>query len=311
MSDRRLALGLDIGGSSVKSALIATTGGAPPEIIEKGLRPVDGRRRPGDVVEDLALIFDSMASAHGTIATVGVGLPGMFDPASGAPTLLPNFPPEWVGFPIRQVLQERLRQPIVLVNDAKAFTVAESFFGAGAGHKCVVAFVLGTGVGGGVVIDGELWRGLGSAGELGHLTVDVNGPACGCGSYGCVEAFAGSRAIIARGGRETVHQVFEAAAAGDPQASVAVEEAINALGAGLASVFITLAPDVFVVGGGIADAGAQLFEPLVAEVRRRVQVAPEADITVVRARLGRHAGALGAALMAATTRQAIPAKPQG
>ncbi|WGM20295.1 ROK family protein [Paenarthrobacter sp. OM7] len=296
-----LALGLDIGGSSVKTALLRLDGSAPPETVNTDLFHLDQSREPGLVVGELARITTQLRTQYGPIASVGVGIPGMFDEAAGTPTLLPNFPISWKGFPFRQEVEGNLGQKIALVNDAKAFSLAESVVGSAAGLETVVCVVLGTGVGGGVVHRGKVWKGLGSAGELGHLTVELDGPPCGCGNNGCVESFASSAAISTAGGQESVQAVFAAAATGDTRAQVAIDRAIKALGAGLANVFITLAPDTFVIGGGVAGAGKQLIAPLEAEIRRRIRVAPGTDIHVVPASLGRHAGAIGAALMGAGT----------
>jgi glucokinase len=298
-SEGRLALGLDIGGSSVKTALLDLDGASRPETINTDLFHLDQSREPGLVVDELARITDKLRAEYGPVHSIGVGLPGMFDESSGTPTLLPNFPLSWRGYPFRQSVEEKLGQRICLVNDAKAFSVAESVVGSAAGLGMVVCIVLGTGVGGGVVQGGKIWKGLGSAGELGHLTVELDGPPCGCGNNGCVESFAGSAAIASFGGKASVQEVFTAAAMGDVAAQASVDRAIKALGAGLANVFITLAPDTFVVGGGVAGAGDQLIGPLEAEIRRRVHVAPGTDIRVVPGSLGRHAGAIGAALMGA------------
>ena len=292
-----LVVGLDLGGSSIKWAVVEDRPGTR-NVIATGLHDIKETRRPRDVVDELSEVFQLISSRYGQSRRVGLGLPGMFDEGRGTPTLLPNFPASWVGYAVRDRLIAKIGQSVLLVNDAKAFSVAESNLGAGAGYHCVVTLVLGTGVGGGVVFDGVVWRGLGSAGELGHLTVSLDGPLCGCGARGCVEAYAGANAIVSNGGRPTVREVFEAASQGDPRASRAVSQAIDALGAGLASVFIVLAPDVFIIGGGVAGAGDQLVGPLVESIRSRVRVAAPGQIKVVEAELGRFSGAVGAALMA-------------
>lgn len=293
----RVALGLDIGGSSIKSALLSIGDDGHPTELDTEIWHLDPSRRPEGVVNKLATIANHYRAAFGEPFSIGIGLPGLFDESAGSPTLLPNFPAEWTGYPFRSVVEACLGHTISLVNDAKAFSVAESVVGVAAGLKMVVCVVLGTGVGGGVVIDGHLWKGLGSAGELGHLTVQLDGPPCGCGNNGCVEAFASAASISAFGQRSSAQEVFEAAAMGDEIAQSAIDRAVSALGAGLANVFITLAPDAFVVGGGVAAAGNQLIGPLQEEIRRRVTVASSDDIRVLPAQLGRHAGAIGAALM--------------
>lgn len=293
-----LALGFDVGGSSVKVALIDE---ASHDVLASDLRHLDVSRSVAGTIEVIGATAAEMVAEYGPVASIGVGLPGIFDESTGAPTLLPNFPAEWIGCPLRETLERELHHQVVFINDAKAFAIAEGRLGAGVGFRSVACVALGTGVGGGVVIDGELWTGAGAAGEFGHITVKLDGPQCGCGNRGCVEAFAGSQAICANGGQSTSQAVFEAAARGDRRAQSAVERAIGALGAGLANVFITLAPEVIVVGGGLAAAADQLIEPLAREIRQRVRVAPPETIRIVAGRLGRNAGAIGAALAGASS----------
>jgi glucokinase len=296
----RLALGLDIGGSSVKAGLIALDDNRVPVIIDTRLATIDQARQPGHVIRVLAELSGALRDEHGPVCSIGVGLPGLFDAQSGAPTLLPNFPKIWHGYPFRDAAEAALKQRVTLVNDAKALSVAEAVLGAGRGLHAVACFVLGTGVGGGVVIGGRLWRGVGYAGEFGHLTIDINGPVCGCGSRGCVEAYAGAPAICRVAGRDTVDAVFAAASADDPAALMAVRSAVEALAAGMANVFVAIAPDAVIVGGGIAGAGAQLFRPLEASIRGRVRVAAPEQIRLLRGELGRYGGSLGAALVGAS-----------
>lgn len=292
-----LALGLDIGGSSIKVALVRIED-QERTVVASDLRQLASSRSITEAIELIDAVTTDLVFQFGMIDAIGVGLPGIFDDATGAPSLLPNFPPEWNDFPLRERLERRLGRSVEFVNDAKAFAIAESRVGAGAGVNSVACVVLGTGVGGGVIIDDQLWTGSGTAGEFGHITVEIDGPMCGCGNRGCVEAFAGSDAIAAAAGRATSREAFEAAAAGDKRAQSAIDRAVIALGASLANVFVVLAPELFVVGGGLAQSPGQLIEPLATEIRRRVQVAPGERIKVVPAQLGRNAGAIGAALIA-------------
>jgi len=225
------ALGLDIGGSSIKWALVSHSARDKPRVIETGIRPIKESRMPEDVITELADITRTARHAHGVLTSIGVGIPGMFEAATGIPTLLPNFPSAWIGYHFRSAVTRRLEQPIVLVNDAKAFSIAESVVGAAVDQSLVVCVVLGTGVGGGVVQNGALVTGKGSAGELGHLTVEMDGPPCGCGNNGCVESFAGAAAISSFAGQPSAHDAFQAAQRGDSQAQAAIDRAIRAIGA--------------------------------------------------------------------------------
>jgi glucokinase len=297
-----LALGIDIGGSSVKSAIVSAEDNER-KLITSGLWPLSPSRTIAEATDLIDEITRDAAARFGAVDAVGVGLPGIFDEATGAPLLLPNFPSEWHNFPLRQHLENRLDCRVKFINDAKAFSMAESRLGAGTGLRSVACVALGTGVGGGVMIDGRLWRGSGTAGEFGHITVAVDGPLCGCGNYGCVEAFAGADAIAMNAGQASAREALEAAAAGDVRASKAIDLAVVSLGAALANVFVVFAPELFVIGGGLGQSLDQIVVPLTKEISRRVHVAPQERIRVAPAQLGRNAGAIGAALFAHSQNQ--------
>ena len=231
------------------------------------------------------------------MAAAGVGVPGLFDEASGRAVLLPNLPPAWTGHEIGRPLADRLGVPVALINDARSFTLAESRMGAAAGCSTVVCLTLGTGVGGGVVVDGRLRFGPhGRAGELGHQVIDPDGPPCGCGNRGCVEAFAAGAALSRLGGRDSPRAVFRAAAAGDERARAAVEAVVGRLAVGIANLVTVLWPERVVVGGGVAAAGEQLLGPLRRAVAAASPLVDPASYEIVAAALGPAAGAIGAAL---------------
>jgi len=305
MHDNRplLALGIDIGGSSAKWVLLEIAPGQAPMVRAEGLHEIPQSRLPDDVLSVIASITTAVEGEHGSVESMGIGIPGTFAPETGVALVLPNFPPLWRDFAFRDAVEARIGRGITLVNDAKAFCMAESVLGAGAGHAVVVGIVLGTGVGGGIVMRGEPLVGKGWAGELGHLVVELDGPLCGCGSRGCVEAFASASAICEQAGRESAYEVFAAARDGDAAAQAAIDRAIRALAAGIANVVVTLAPDVVVVGGGWVESGSQLIDPLTAAVRNRISVTPSEHIELRPSTLGRHAGAIGAALMSTRATQ--------
>lgn len=298
-STQRIVLGLDLGGSSVKIAVVAFDAGGKPTVLAHESRDTHPSRALSKVLDDLLLIANEFREKYGAFDSIGVGLPGIHDEITGKTSHLPNFPHEWEGSQFRNEICNRLGQPVIVANDGRAFSLAESVLGAGAGIATVVCVVLGTGIGGGVVIDGKLWKGRSCVGELGHQSVQFDGPLCGCGNRGCVESFASAAAITEAGGRDTVREVFEAAASGDALAQNAVDRAVSALAAGLANTYVMLAPDLIIVGGGIAKAGAQLFDPLITQIRERASLVPPAEIRVVQAELGYFAGAIGAALIGA------------
>ena len=285
------ALGIDVGGSNIKAVLleeeVVVFRSESPTLSERG--------GPGAVLGRIA----AMAQAAAPWDSIGVALPGLFD-EQGRAVLLPNLHGEWDGVPIAEPLATRLDRPVRLVNDGHAFALAESTLGAGSGGRNVMCVVCGTGIGGGLVLDGELHLGPRErAGELGHHTVVEHGAECSCGNRGCLELYAGSRAIACAAGTESFREAVAAAAAGDEQARAAIARAGQLIGLAIANIVIFLCPDRVVVGGGVAAAGDVLLGPLRAEIKRRARVAPLDRIEIVTAQLGAEAGAIGAALWGA------------
>jgi glucokinase len=169
--------------------------------------------------------------------------------------------------------------------------------GAGRGFRIVACLTLGTGIGGGIMIDGQIHLGaFGVAGEIGHQTIDPEGPMCGCGNKGCVEAMSRADVLSNLAGKGSAEEVYVAAANGDSQSIHAIEEVARALGIGLANVVTLIGPDRIVIGGGIAAAGDLVLDPIRRSIRERVTLVPTERIDVVTATLGKWAGAYGAAL---------------
>jgi glucokinase len=286
-----LRLGLDLGGSYVKCAVLDGE-----RVVATATAPNDGAGGEEAVLARVVSLGLETAAAHGRVATAGLGLPGHFDAAAGTGVLLPNLPGEWVGREIAAPVAEGLGVPVTLVNDVRALTLAEQRLGAGRGVRDLVCIALGTGVGGGVVIGGRLHLGLGHAGEIGHTTVVPDGPLCGCGNRGCLDRVAGADAIAADAGTPDVFAAVAAAEGGDERARAAFERAGRYAGLAVAGAVVLLWPQRVVVGGGVAAAGELLIGPLREEVRRRACVAPVDEIDVVAAELGPAGGAIGAAL---------------
>jgi glucokinase len=187
--------------------------------------------------------------------------------------------------------------PVFLVNDARAFGLAELRLGAGRGASSMVGLTLGTGVGGVFAIDGRVHLGHdGTAGELGHQTIDPDGPWCGCGNRGCVEAYARADQIAAACGTATAEEAVRAAQAGDERARAGLADVGRYLGIGIANMITVITPDRVVIGGGVAAAGELLFGPIRAEIARRVKTTSVDEVTLRAAELGTLAGAIGAAV---------------
>jgi glucokinase len=284
-------LGLDVGGTNIKL------------VVLEGDRVVERRSEPTSSEDGVLAVLERLAAlAHtaGRVDSVGIALPGLFD-REGRGVLLPNLHGNWVGHPIAAPLADALRRPVRLINDGHAFALAEARIGAARGAEDVLCIVCGTGIGGGLVIGGRLHLGVEDrAGEIGHHTVLVDGPLCGCGNRGCLETVAGARAIAADAGQPSFDEAVASARRGDERAREALRRAAAYIGIAVANLTIFFAPQRIVVGGGVAAAGALLFDPLRAEVERRAgRVAPLAAIEIVPATLGADAGAVGAALAGA------------
>jgi glucokinase len=288
-------LGLDLGGTNIKvSVLERHSDGYRALFVEELATGADGgpKRVSANLVEAARRYLDL-----GKIGSVGLGVPGLFDADTGAIELFPNLPGAWKGFRLRTTIEQALGIPITMINDARAFTLAEGTMGAGRGFRIVACLTLGTGIGGGIMIDGRVHLGaFGVAGEIGHQTIDPDGPLCGCGNHGCVEAMARADVLTVLAGRESAEEVYRAAADGDPRSIAAIEDVARALGIGLANVVTLIGPDRIVIGGGIAGAGDLVLDPIRQAIRDRVTLVPVDRIDVVPAMLGKWAGAHGAAL---------------
>lgn len=289
-------LGLDLGGTNTKW-VVAQLEGSTPRVVASGRLPTDTSRGERSVVEQLIEISRDSSRDHGPIETVGVGVPGLYDPVTGATRFIPNVPGKWAGVPVAAQVSGALGAPTRLINDARAFTLAEHRLGAGRGANSMLGITLGTGVGGGLILGGSLYQGHdGTAGEFGHQTILPDGLACNCGNRGCLETLARADAIVAACGHATVEESVQAARAGDRRAQQGLTDTGSYLGIGVSNVLALLSVDRVVVGGGVAAAGEMLLEPLRAELKRRVFITDLSQTDVVCAELGIWAGAIGAAL---------------
>jgi glucokinase len=305
-----LVLGLDIGGTKLAAGVVDATGRTRSFAVVPSL-PEEGARHTVDrlfALGDRALALSEAGPAD--IAAVGIGCGGPLDPDRGV-VLAPLHLPGWRDVPLTDWAGQHYGRPAVLDNDGTAGAAGEHRFGAGTGTGFMVYLTLSTGVGGGVVTDGRLYRGAtGNGGELGHITVDRAGRPCkGCGRVGCLEAYVSGTSIAERAreallggapstlrtvGGFTAADVQAAALAGDPVAGDVWDETTAALGCGLTSIVNLLEPEVVVIGGGVSRAGEQLLAPARDQVRREAMSATR----VVAARLGDRVGVVGAAAIA-------------
>lgn len=294
----RHLLGLDLGGTNIKAAVLEVNGDGVPVVVHtrQGATEADGG--PVHVTDRIVEIGEQALSSVGARpVSIGVGVPGLFDHASGSITFFTNLPGPWEGFPLRTRVAEGLAASATLINDARAFTLAEGTIGAGRGCRTLACLTLGTGVGGGLMIDGKLHFGaFGTAGEIGHQTIDPDGPYCGCGNPGCLEALTRPPVVAQRAGRKTFEEVLTGLEQGDEACRTALDDAISHLAVGIANVFTVFGPDRVVIGGGVAEAGDRLLDPLRVAVRNRLTLVPPEAVQIVAAELGPFAGAVGAAL---------------
>jgi glucokinase len=289
-------LGLDLGGTNIKWAVL--------EHDVDGWRALDRDQvatpktaGPDAVVERLQSVGrEAMVRCPGA-ATVGIGIPGLYDELAGTVRFLVNFPGAWAGKPVAEAVGGALGLPTALVNDARAFGLAELQLGAGRGASSMIGLTLGTGVGGVIAVDGHVIQGHdGTAGEIGHQTIDPDGPWCGCGNRGCLESFARADQIAAACGTATAEEGVSKARAGDVRALDGMAQVGRYLGIGISNMVVALSPDRVVLGGGVAAAGDLLLDPIRAEMRRRVHTTSLDQVEVVTAELGTWAGAVGAAI---------------
>ena len=301
MSGRHL--GLDLGGTNIKWVVVEHDGG-DWRVLDRDQVATPAADGPGAVVGRLASVGVEAVAKWPGVTSAGIGVPGLYDPVSGTTRMLPNVPGTWAGRPVAGPVGAALGLPAFLINDARAFGLAELRLGAGRGASSMIGLTLGTGVGGVIAIDGRVHQGHdGTGGEIGHQTIDPGGPLCGCGNRGCLEAFARADRIAAACGTATVEEAVARARAGDARAAAGIAQVARYLGIGIANAVVLITPDTVVIGGGISAAADLLFEPIRAELHRRVKITSLDDVELVAAQLGTWAGAIGAAVHGAERAQ--------
>jgi glucokinase len=305
------AVGVDLGGTNIKVGLVTASGNvvarhATPTHADGGFSAVAVRmcdavrecvRRAGERLE--------------SVAGVGVGSPGTIDHEAGVVCFSPNLP-GWRDVPLRETLAEELGVRCVIENDANAAALAEQWLGAGKGERSLVLLTLGTGIGGGIVLDGHVWHGAsGAAGEIGHMCIDPDGPQCNCGNRGCLETYASATGMVRRM-REaiergadcplaadpdalTARRIYEAAVGGDTAARRVVEDTGRYLGVAASNIMHALNPNVIAFSGGVTGAGEMLMGPLLREAEWRTLEQSRRGVRICFSALGDDAGILGAA----------------
>jgi glucokinase len=310
--------GIDLGGTKIQAAIVTGEG----EVIGDARRPTPTSGGPEDVAKQMAAALSEAAEAAGvetdSLGGVGVGSPGDADEKTGDVSGARNLP-GWEGtFPLGRTLSDALGAPVRIGNDVDVATNAEFKLGAGRPYESLLGVFWGTGVGGGLILDGKRWLGRGAAGEIGHMVVVIGGARCPCGRRGCMEAYAGRGAMEARarrdygdGAKTDLFKIMEehgrdrltsaiwerALDRNDQLAEKLIDRAVKALGAGIASAVNLLDVEAVVIGGGL---GVRLGEPYVKRIRKRMHkhlfLADEPP-AIELAALGDFGGAIGASLL--------------
>jgi glucokinase len=313
----RFVLGIDIGGTNLVVGSVAEDGSRIVAVASEATHAEAGAK---DVLERLVNLADrAIATTRkdvpgAEILGVGVGAPGPLDTKRGIVLLTPNL--GWVNLPLRQIIHDRIGLPAALDNDANCAVLGEWWVGAARGARHAIGITIGTGIGGGLILDGKLYHGASDvAGEIGHTTIDTEGRRCKCGNYGCLEAYASGPNIALRAVEEieagavsrlptlvggdlskiTAQTVYQAAQDGDELALEVVNDTARFLGVGIGNLLNVFNPEVVVVCGGVTLAGDHLFVPLRRETARRAFKPAVAACRIVPGELAGTAGVYGAA----------------
>jgi glucokinase len=307
------AVGIDLGGTNIKGGLIACDGA----VVARTSVPTEVEGGVDHVIDRIASVVGTVIRDGGAtreqVAAVCVGSPGPLDHETGVIHEAPNL--RWFGVPLADLLADRVGLRVFVENDANVAAFGEAWAGAAMNFDCVVLLTLGTGIGGGIVINGQVWRGVtGVAGELGHVPIDYNGRPCNCGSRGCIEAYASATAVAARmreaveaGGESVLRDrvlagedvdakaIHDAAVAGDPLSRRIMEETGRFLGIAVAAFVNIFNPNYVVLHGGMVDAGEMLLGPLREEMSGRCFESAQTGLQIVPSALKGNAGIVGAA----------------
>ena len=314
----RAYIGCDLGGTNLRAAIVDVDEGS---VLHQISIPTGAREGHDLVVRRMAeLCMQVIQSARMKKEDVrGIGVPGVLDLERGETIFLPNLPGTWPNVPLRDAITRLTGMRTSLLNDVRSITNGEWRYGAGRGLNTLAVFAIGTGIGGGLVIEGKLQLGIGgTAGELGHTIIDINGPRCGCGNNGCLEACASGAAITAMALKAvtqglttqiaemcnydlnmiTPELIAKAAQAGDEIAIGIYEKAGYYLGIAAANICATIGPRRIIIAGGVSQAGELLLEPIRRTMRANVHVMPVEMVELVPSKLGGDAGVIGVACWA-------------
>ncbi|MBW6411480.1 ROK family protein [Clostridium weizhouense] len=305
-------VGVDLGGTKISTALSKLNG----EVISQTTVPTNANEGEipvlNRIIESVDKVIKDGGATYQDVKAIGIGSPGPLDAEKGIIIYTPNLP--FKNFNLVEPLKNKFGVPVFLDNDANVATIGEYMFGAGKGAKNVLFFTVSTGVGGGAVLDGKIYRGnTSNALEIGHMTVAPDGPRCNCGNIGCVEATSSGTAIGKRGQEAvstkvetslrkydhiTSYEVFVEAAAGDEVSKDIIDNALNYLGIAVANAVSIFDPEIIIIGGGVSKAGQVVFDTVRKVVNKRCFKSMAEAVKIVPAGLGTDAGVIGAVALA-------------
>jgi glucokinase len=315
MKDKiKYAIGVDLGGTSIKLGIVSANG----KLLKKIAIRTEAEKGPKNVIGNIINgVNELIKNSKHKISGIGIGCPGVVTPGKGIVENPPNLP-GWNKVNIGKIISKEFKKPVFVDNDANAAAIGELTFGSGKDFRSFIMITLGTGVGGGIVIDKKIYHGdFGAAGEIGHISIDYNGPKCNCGSYGCIEAYAGNLYLRERVRTElkkhpdskmwklinndlskvSPRNVQDAAEDGDEFAKSVIDELGFQLGAAFTSLCNVLDISVFIIGGGIAGFGKPLFDSIRKTISKRVMAPIRPRVRVLPAKLKNDAGIKGASAL--------------
>lgn len=309
---RNYVIGIDLGGTKISTALSDFQGNILNNVVVKTKADEGQIAVLNRIISTIELVIDKEGISIDEIEAIGIGSPGPLNVRTGVIIETPNLP--FKNFNVKKSIEDKFKVSVYLDNDANVATIGEFMFGAGRGKKNLVFMTVSTGIGGGAIINGNIYRGSTfNALEIGHTTINPKGPKCNCGNIGCLEVLASGTAIGKRGqevaesevktslknyNKITSYEVFLEAGKGDKEAKKIRDKALNYLGIGVANVVSIFDPEMVIIGGGVTQVGDILFERVRKVVNERCFKVMSDNCDIVPAALGTSAGVVGAAALA-------------
>ena len=306
-------IGIDLGGTNLRTGLVDRNGKIHHRLSIKTENNADPQTISNQIfylIDEIINVGAGLKPAPPNIIGVGLGSPGLVDKKGETILFSPNLP-LWRNIPIKRMVSERFSVPCVLENDANAAAWGEKWVGAGKEADSLVMLTLGTGIGGGIIINNKLWRGVNNvAAEIGHMVIQMDGPKCSCGNYGCIEAYASATALVRRfkellksgmpsslkdAGDVTAKMINDAAFQGDKASLDVIKETGHYLGVALVNIMHVLNPEVIVLTGGMIGSGDLLMNPIKQVIKEKAFEASAKETKIVFSQLGNDAGIIGAA----------------